>query len=57
MLYYDRIAISEGIDPAKCKNGKECIVCHYYFFNHGFDFQDSFCNGCYDLTMLCLNIS
>ena len=27
------------------------------FFNHGFKFQDSVCNGCHNLTMLCLNIS
>ena len=27
------------------------------FFNHGFKFQDSVCNGCHDLTMLCLNLS
>ena len=27
------------------------------FFNHGFEFQDSVCNGCHDLTMLSVNIS
>ena len=48
---------SEGIDPAKRNNIKECEACHYCFFNHGFVFQDYACNGCYDLTMLCLNIS
>ena len=26
-------------------------------FNHELKFQDSVSNGCYDLTMLCLNIS
>ena len=36
---------------------KECIDCHYWFFNHGFEFQDFDCNGCHDLKMLCLNIS
>ena len=25
--------------------------------NHGFKFQNSICNGCHDLTMLCFNIS
>ena len=29
----------------------------FKFFNHGFKFQDSICNGCHDLTTLCLNIS
>ena len=27
------------------------------FFNHGFKFQDTICNGCHDLTMLSVNIS
>ena len=26
-------------------------------FNHGFKFQDPVCNGCHNLTKLCLNIS
>ena len=57
MLYYDRIDISEGIDPTKSNKSKECMICHYCFFNHGFKFQDSVYNGCHDLTILCLNIS
>ena len=56
MLYYDRNDLSEGIDVAKSNNRKEYMVCHYWVFNHGFNFQDSVCNGCHDLTMLCLNI-
>ena len=57
MLYYDQIDISEGIDPIKSNKIKECIICHYWFFNGGFEFQDSVCNGCHDLRILCLNIS
>ena len=57
MLYYDRIIISKGIDPTKSNKSKECIICHYFFFNHGFKFQDSVCNGCHDLTMFSVNIS
>ena len=57
MLYYERIDISKGIDLAKSNNSKECMICHYCFFNHGFKFQDFLCNVCYDLSMLCLNIS
>ena len=41
MLYYYRIDLSQGIDPAKNSNSKECIICHYCFFNHGFKIQDS----------------
>ena len=32
-------------------------LCHYWFFNHGFKLQDSVCNDCYDLTILCLHTS
>ena len=57
MLYYDRIDISKGIDLAKSNNSKECMICHYWFFNHGFEFQAYVSNGCHDLTMLIVNIS
>ena len=57
MLYYGRIDISEGISLAKSNESKECMICHYWFFNHGFKFQDHVCNGYHDLSMLCLNIS
>ena len=57
MLYYDRIDISKGNDLAKSNHSKECIICHYWLFNHGFKFQDSVFNGCHVLTMLSANIS
>ena len=57
MLYYDRIDISKGIDPTKSNNSKECMIFHFWLFNHGFKLQDYVCNGCHDLSMLCLNIS
>ena len=57
MLYYDRIDISEGIDLTKSDNSKKCLIYRYCFFNHGFKFQDSVCNGCHDLTMLSVNKS
>ena len=57
MLYDDRIDISEGIDLTKSNKSKECIICHYWFFNHGFKFQDYITNGCHDLTILSVNIN
>ena len=33
------------------------MICNYWFFNHGFGFQDSVCNSCHDLTILSGNIS
>ena len=33
------------------------MIYHYWFFNHGFEFQNSVCNVCHDLAMLSANIS
>ena len=33
------------------------VMSHFWFFNHGFKYQNSVCNGCHDLTMLYHNIS
>ena len=57
MLHNDRIDISKGTDPTKSNKSRECMICHYLFFNHGFKFQDYVCNCCHDLTMLSVNIS
>ena len=57
MPHYDKIDISEGINLTKSNNSKECMISHYWLFNHGFKFQDSACNGCRDLSMLRVNIS
>ena len=57
MLYCNRIDLSEWINPTKSNNSKECILCHNWYFNHGFKFRNYICNGCQDLTMLCLNLS
>ena len=49
MLYCNRIDLSEGIVPAKSNNSKECIVCQYLFFNHGFILQNSVCICCHEI--------
>lgn len=33
------------------------VMSHFLFFNHGFKYQNSVCNGCHDLAMLYHNIS
>ena len=33
------------------------MICHYWYFNHGFIFQVSVCNRYHDLTILSVNIS
>ena len=55
MLYYDRIDVSKGIDPAKNNNSKECIVCHFLIVS--LNFKILFCNGCHDLMMSYLSIN
>ena len=57
MLYFDRIDINKGVDLVKSNNSNEFMICHYWFFNHGFKFQHYVCNGCHNLTMLSVNIS
>ena len=57
MLYYDRIDVSEGIDLAESNSNKGCMICHYWLFNHGFNFLHYVCNVCHDLSVLGLNIS
>ena len=52
-----KIYISEGTDLTKSNNSKECMICHYTFFNNGFKCQDSVCNGWHDLAILSVNIS
>ena len=32
------------------------MICHYWFFNHGFKFQDSLCNDFNDLTMISIHV-
>ena len=57
VLFCDRIDTMKEIDPTNSNRSKECMICHYWFLNHVFNFQDSACNGCHDLTMLSVNIS
>ena len=51
MLYYSRIDINEEINPTRTNKSRECVICHHWFFNYGFKFQDSVCNSCHDLTV------
>ena len=57
MVYYEKIDISTQTDLAISNNSKECMICHYWLFSYGFQFQDHVCNDCHDLTMLSVDIS
>ena len=39
MISYGRIDKSEGIDLNKNKGYKECMICHYFYFSNGFEYQ------------------
>ena len=51
MPYCNKIDIKKELILLKVIEVKECMICHFWFFNHGFKFQDSLCNGCHDLTI------
>ena len=58
MTYYDRLYVSKDIDVNKTSESKECNICHYwYFLSKGFKFQQSICNGCYDVLMMSMSLS
>ena len=52
MMQYNKINVSEGIDVNKTSASKECEVCHYWFKNIGFKFEEHVCNKCHDLLTM-----
>ena len=57
MLYYSRIKTFEGAGVNNVSAWKECIICHYCFFNKRFRFQQLVYNGCHDILMMSIVIS
>ena len=50
MLKLERIGISEEIDTNKTSASKECMFCHYWYFeNIGYKFESYVCNECHDV--------
>ena len=39
MIQYERIDISEEIDFNKAIDSKQCMICHYWYFDAGFKYQ------------------
>ena len=47
------ILISEGIDFDKSVKSKDCMICHYWYFNDiGYKYEPHVCNKCPDLLMV-----
>ena len=52
MLQYVKIDVSEEIHVHKTSLSKECILCHYWYFeNVGFRFEPQVCDKCQDVLM------
>ena len=57
MLYFGRIAVSEGIDMNKTVVSKECDIFHYwYFLDKEFKFQLHVSNKCHYVLMMAVNL-
>ena len=53
MLQYERIGISDRIDPDESDKSNECLICSYWYFLSGnFNFEKYFCNDCHDISMI-----
>ena len=58
MLEYERIDISEGIDPNGSNKSKQCDICHYwYFLDKKFNYVPYLCNGRHDLMQKAINVN
>ena len=52
MLQYEKKYFSEGIDIDKTSASKECMLCHYWYFEDvGFKFEPHVCNKCHNVLM------
>ena len=58
MLQCERIDVSEGIDPNKSDESKECMICHYWNFKDiGYIYEPYVCNRCQDLSMVVYDLN
>ena len=58
MIQYERIDVSEGIDPNKSDKSKECMICDYWYFKDiGYKYEPYVCNGCHDLSMVVYDLN
>ena len=58
MLEYERIDVSEVIDPNRSNESKECDICRYWhFLDKTFKYEPYLCNGCHDLMQKTINFN
>ena len=52
MLQYGKIDVLEGINIKKTSVSKECMLCHYWYFeDDGFKFEPHVFNICHDVLI------
>ena len=56
MLQYEKIDASEGIDINKTSASRKYVLCHYWFKDVGFKFEEHVCNGCHDLLTIAYSL-
>ena len=56
-IFYNRIDLGGGTNVTDGNNSKECVLYHYWYFNHGFKFRNSVFHSRHDFEMWCLNLS
>ena len=56
MLQYEKIDASEGIDINKTSASRKYVLCHYWFKDAGFKFEEHVCNGCHDLLTMAYSL-
>ena len=58
MLQYERIDVFEGTDLNKSDKSKECMICHYWYFEDiGYKFEPLACNRFHDLLMVVYDLN
>ena len=57
MLQYERINVSEGTDINKPIKLKECMICHFWYFQDiGYKFEPYVSNKCYNISMMAYDL-
>ena len=55
-LQYEKIDVSKWIDINKASVSKECMLCHYWYFEYvGYKFGPHVWNKCHDVFMTSYN--
>ena len=58
MIQHERFDVPKGIDLNKSNRSKECLICHYWYFNDIiYKYEPHVFKGCRDLSMMVYNLN